>query len=69
MEKNENLDICKKCGGMCCKKSGCDLWLDDIEDKTLKGVLQLLASEKYSIVALMNFKMINGKMCNMPFYI
>jgi len=67
MEKNENLDICKKCGGMCCKKSGCDLWLDDIEDKTLKGVLQLLASEKYSIVALMNFKMINGKMCNMPF--
>lgn len=54
---------------MCCKKSGCDLWLDDIEDKTLKGVLQLLASEKYSIVALMNFKMINGKMCNMPFYI
>lgn len=67
MEKNENLDICKKCGGICCKKSGCDLWIDDIEDKTQKGILDLLATERYSIVALMNFKRVNGKVCNMPF--
>lgn len=67
MERNENLEICKNCGGMCCKKSGCDLWIEDIEDKTQKGILELLATEKYSIVALMNFKRINGKICNMPF--
>lgn len=67
MEKNENLEVCKKCGGMCCKKSGCDLWLDDIEDKSQKGILELLATGMYSIVSFMNFKVINGKVCNMPF--
>lgn len=67
MEKNENLDICKKCGGLCCKKSGCDLWIEDIDDKTQKGILNLLATEKYSIVALMNFNRSKGKVYNVPF--
>lgn len=67
MEKNENLDICKKCGGLCCKKSGCDVWLDDITDKSQNGILDMLATERYSIVALMHFKNVNGRVCNMPF--
>ena len=31
--KNENLDICRECGGMCCKKCGCDYAVDDFNDK------------------------------------
>ena len=68
-KKNENLDICKKCGGLCCKKSGCDVWLDDITDKSQNGILNMLATGKYSIVALMHFKNVNGRVCNMPFFV
>ena len=25
----ENKEICKKCGGFCCKKSGCDYFVSD----------------------------------------
>lgn len=67
MEINENIEICKNCGGMCCKKSGCDFWPCDLQDKTLKGILKFLESGKVSIVAAMKFKRINGKLCNFPF--
>lgn len=43
MNKNEDLSICKECGGYCCKKSGCDYWVDDLKDKSYKGILDLLS--------------------------
>lgn len=67
MEINENTEVCKNCGGRCCKKSGCDYWPSDLPDKTYKGILKFLENGKISIVAMMNFKRINGKLCNFPF--
>ncbi len=67
METNENIEICKNCGGKCCKKSGCDYWPSDLPEKTYKGILKFLESGKVSIVAIMKFKRINGKICNFPF--
>lgn len=67
MEINENTEVCKNCGGRCCKKSGCDYWPSDLPDKTYKGILKFLENGKVSIVAMMNFKRINGKLCNFPF--
>ena len=67
VEINENKEVCKNCGGRCCKKSGCDYWPSDLQDKTYKGILKFLENGKVSIVAMMNFKRINGKLCNFPF--
>ena len=67
VEINENKEVCKNCGGRCCKKSGCDYWPSDLPDKTYKGILKFLENGKVSIVAMMNFKRINGKLCNFPF--
>lgn len=67
VEINENTEVCKNCGGRCCKKSGCDYWPSDLPDKTYKGILKFLENGKVSIVAMMNFKRINEKLCNFPF--
>lgn len=67
VETNENTEVCKNCGGRCCKKSGCDYWPSDLPDKTYKGILKFLENGKVSIVAMMNFKRINEKLCNFPF--
>lgn len=67
VEINENTEVCKNCGGRCCKKSGCDYWPSDLPDKTYKGILKFLENGKVSIVAMMNFKKINEKLCNFPF--
>ena len=67
VEINENTEVCKNCGGRCCKKSGCDYWPSDLQDKTYKGILKFLENGKVSIVAMMNFKRINEKLCNFPF--
>lgn len=67
VEINENTEVCKNCGGRCCKKSGCDYWTSDLPDKTYKGLLKFLESGKVSIISMMNFKRINGKLCNFPF--
>lgn len=67
VEINENTEVCKNCGGRCCMKSGCDYWPSDLPDKTYKGILKFLENGKVSIVAMMNFKRINEKLCNFPF--
>ena len=33
--KYENKEICKQCGGYCCKKSGCDYFVSDFESMKL----------------------------------
>ena len=34
--KYENIELCKKCGGYCCKKSGCDYFVSDFENMKLE---------------------------------
>ncbi len=67
MNKLENKDICKKCGGYCCTKSGCDYWISDFEDLTYKGLLKKLSEGNISVVALLRFSEIRGKTCCTPF--
>lgn len=67
-EKIEDLDICRECGGMCCKKSGCDYAVSDFDDRSMKGLLESLAVGDKSIVAMINFETLpNGKFIAVPF--
>lgn len=68
MEKNENLDICRQCGGRCCKKSGCDYSAKDFTDLSFKSLCEILSEGKISIVAFIKFKILhNGKNIADPF--
>ena len=68
IEKNEDLSICSKCGGMCCKKSGCDYSLTDFKDGKYITLLDELNKGDKSIVAMINFRtLINGKFIAEPY--
>lgn len=54
--KNENLSICQKCGGMCCKKSGCDYSADDFDNCSYNNLVKELSKGDKSIVCYMKFK-------------
>lgn len=54
--KNENLDICRECGGRCCIKCGCDYSADDFENLSYKGLLEILSKGDKSIVSFVKFK-------------
>ena len=49
--KVENKDICKECGGFCCKKSGCDYSTKDFNDLSLKAILSILEEGNVSIIS------------------
>lgn len=49
--KLEDKNICKKCKGDCCKKSGCDYSTDDFQDLSMKALEEILKEGKTSIVA------------------
>jgi len=55
MKKEENKSICAKCGGRCCKKSGCDYFVSDIESFKIEELEKLLATGHVSIVAAIGF--------------
>lgn len=61
MKKYEDKDICKSCGGMCCKKSGCDYYVSDFPSITKSEILKALETGNISIVAAINIQEINGK--------
>lgn len=66
--KNENLDICQKCGGKCCIKCGCDYSAMDFDDHSYKALLKVLSKGDKSIVAVMDFETLpNGKFIAIPF--
>lgn len=68
MEKFENKDYCKNCGGYCCRKSGCDYWVEDFNDKSMKGLLEILSTGDVSIVSFLSLKKLpNGKKIAEPF--
>ena len=61
-EKIENYDICRQCGGRCCKKCGCDYSTLDFDDLSYKAICEILSEGKISIVSAVTFdKLSNGK--------
>lgn len=58
--KNEDLDICRECGGMCCIKCGCDYAVSDFKNKSYNGLLEELSVGDKSIVAMIDFKTLNN---------
>ncbi len=55
MEKIENREICAKCGGYCCRKSGCDYFVSDLKATSLEYIEALLDTGRVSIIALLKF--------------
>lgn len=65
--KYENKEICKKCGGYCCKKSGCDYFVSDFESMKLDYLEKVLNTGRVSIIASFDFKRLsNGKLVYTP---
>lgn len=63
MEKVEEKSICAKCGGFCCKKSGCDYFVSDFDNLKLDFLMGLLNTGKISVVASLDFQRLsNGKL-------
>ena len=63
----ENSELCRKCGGYCCKKSGCDYFVDDFSDLSYKGILNILSTGNVSVVAMLRFSELkNGRLACMP---
>ena len=66
--KNENIDICRECGGMCCKKSGCDYSANDFKNSSYDTLYKELLKGDKSIVCYMKFKTdSNGNYTYEPF--
>lgn len=57
----ENKEICSKCGGRCCKKSGCVYSPKDFKDTSFKALLAKLEEGNISITSTIKFqKLKNG---------
>lgn len=64
---NENKELCEKCGGVCCKKSGCDTASSDFEKRNFDYLMKKLNEGKFSITAAFNpVQAKNGEMVNKP---
>ena len=67
--KFENKNICRECGGKCCKKCGCDYSTDNFQDLSMKALEEILSEGKISIVAALNIKKSkNGNKFIIPFF-
>lgn len=60
VDKYENLEICKQCGGYCCKKSGCDYFVSDLQSMKLNYIESLLDTGRVSIIASFDFRRLNS---------
>lgn len=64
----ENKEICAKCGGYCCKKSGCDYSPNDFESLKINYLQSKLEEGYISIVSAQDFlETANGRIINRPF--
>ena len=64
----ENKEICAKCGGKCCKKSGCDYFVSDFDEINKNKLLEILATGNVSITSALKIKMLtNGQKYIVPF--
>lgn len=60
-ERIENKDICKECGGYCCKKCGCDYFVSDFESIKMNYIEEALQTRRVSIVAALDFSLNKNK--------
>lgn len=64
----ENKELCKKCGGMCCKKSGCDYFTSDFSVINKNSIIKALETGNISIVSTLDFDTLNnGTKVAIPF--
>lgn len=67
MKKIEEKNICAKCGGFCCKKSGCDYFVTDFESLKIDYLMEVLNEGRTSVVASLDFqRLANGKLVCSP---
>lgn len=57
----ENQDICKSCGGVCCKKSGCDYWVTDFENLSYQYLYNKLMEGNISITSIVRTEILPNK--------
>ncbi len=63
----ENKELCAKCGGKCCIKSGCDYFVSDFKSIDKATILKALETGNISIVsAFKNETLPNGQMKMVP---
>ena len=68
MSKYEDKDICSRCGGYCCKKSGCDYATSNFHNLGINSLHEKLAEGNISIVSFLTFKRLPlGKLVATPF--
>ena len=68
MSKYEDKNICRECGGFCCKKSGCDYSPRDFDDLSINKLHEKLLEGNISIISYLEFKRSgNGKLYAEPF--
>lgn len=63
----ENKEICARCGGTCCKNSGCDYAPEDFDSIKTEYILKILSEGYVSIVSVQHFDIVNGKLVHWPF--
>jgi len=63
----ENKDICKKCGGKCCKKCGCDYSIENFDNLKIDNLQKILEQGDISIVSYQKFQYVRGRLINEPF--
>lgn len=57
----ENKELCKQCGGKCCKKCGCDYLPKDFSDLSTNGLVEKILEGNISIVSILTInKFPNG---------
>ena len=67
MDKTEDRTICAKCGGYCCKKSGCDYFVSDFESMKIGYLESILDTGRVSIIASFIFdRLPNNKLISVP---
>ena len=67
MDKIENKDVCKNCGGRCCKKSGCDYVPHDFNSLNINDLYNKLEEGNISIVSAVIIDKIKDKTMAIPF--
>lgn len=55
MLEYENKELCKSCGGRCCKKSGCDYFVSDFSLINKNEIIKALETGNISIVSALMF--------------
>lgn len=64
----ENKDLCAKCQGKCCKKCGCDYFINDFVEINKNSILKILETNNVSIVSALKSEYLpNGKKVLEPF--